>query len=208
MSRKPSSRTFASQSLHYAAVHSHVLQDVLARLDKAYQAFFRRVKRGEKAGYPRFKGRNRFHSFTCKEYGNGARLDSGGLVLAKIERISVHWSRPTQGIPKTVTISHEADGWYAAILCAAAPVQPLPPTGQETAIDLGIEALAPSPMGRASSRRAATVGLRGMSPNASAASRSGRRAATDGAKRLLRLPKPTRGRGASGGISITRRRSN
>jgi len=51
----------------YAAIHSHVLQDVLARLDKTYQAFFRRVQRGEKAGFPRFKGRNRFHSFTCKE---------------------------------------------------------------------------------------------------------------------------------------------
>jgi putative transposase len=48
----------------YAAIHSHILQDVLARLDKTYQAFFRRVQRGEKAGFPRFNGRNRFHSFT------------------------------------------------------------------------------------------------------------------------------------------------
>src|SRR5215831_4258449 len=48
----------------YAAVHSHVLQDVLARLDRTYQAFFRRVQCGEKAGFPRFKGRERFHSFT------------------------------------------------------------------------------------------------------------------------------------------------
>ena len=49
----------------YASIHSHILQDVLARLDKAYQAFFRRVQRGEKAGFPRFKGRygNRFRSF-------------------------------------------------------------------------------------------------------------------------------------------------
>jgi putative transposase len=88
----------------YAAIHSHVLQDVLARLDKTYQAFFRRVQQGEKAGFPRFKGRNRFHSFTFKEYGNGARLDNGSLVLFKIGRISVHWSRPIQGTPKTVTI--------------------------------------------------------------------------------------------------------
>jgi transposase len=50
----------------YTAIHSHVLQDVLARLDKTYQAFFRRIQRGEKAGFPRFKGRNRFHSFTYK----------------------------------------------------------------------------------------------------------------------------------------------
>src|SRR5262245_40135348 len=37
----------------YAAIHSHVLQDVLARLDKTYQAFFRRLKVGERAGFPR-----------------------------------------------------------------------------------------------------------------------------------------------------------
>jgi len=36
----------------YEAIHSHVLQDVLARLDKTYQAFFRRLKTGEKAGIP------------------------------------------------------------------------------------------------------------------------------------------------------------
>jgi putative transposase len=126
----------------YAAIHSHVLQDVLARLDKTYLAFFRRVQRGEKAGFPRFKGRNRFHSFTFKEYGNGARLDIGYLVLSKIGRIAVHWSRPIEGTPKTVTISKEADGWYVAFSCADVPTQPLPPTGQETGIDLGIEAFA------------------------------------------------------------------
>ncbi len=61
----------------YAALHSHILQDVLARLDKTYQAFFRRVANGEQPGFPRFQGRTRWHSFTYKEYGNGARLDNG-----------------------------------------------------------------------------------------------------------------------------------
>jgi putative transposase len=126
----------------YAAIHSHILQDVLARLDKTYQAFFRRVQRGEKAGFPRFKGRSRFHSFTFKEYGNGARLDNGFLALSKIGRISVHWSRPLEGTPKTVTISREADGWYVAFSCADVPVQPLPLTGQETGIDLGLQSFA------------------------------------------------------------------
>jgi putative transposase len=126
----------------YAAVHSHVLQDVLARLDKTYQAFFRRVRRGEKAGFPRFKGKNRYRSFTFKEYGNGARFDNGSLVLSKIGRIAVHWSRPIEGEPKTITISTEADGWYVAVSCAAVPTRPLPPTGQETGIDLGLEAFA------------------------------------------------------------------
>jgi putative transposase len=126
----------------YAAIHSHVLQDVLARLDKTYQAFFRRVQRGELAGFPRFKGRGRYHSFTFKEYGNGARLDNGALVLSKIGRISVHWSRPIAGTPKTVTISKEADGWYVAISCAEVPCTPLPLTSQKTGSDLGLESFA------------------------------------------------------------------
>jgi putative transposase len=126
----------------YAAIHSHVLQDVLARLDKTYQAFFRRVKAGERAGLPRFQGRNRYHSFTYKEYGNGAQLDNGFLVLSKIGRVAVRWSRPLDGTPKTVTISREADGWYVCFSCADVPTQPLPATGQETGIDLGIEAFA------------------------------------------------------------------
>ena len=131
----------------YAAIHAHVLQDVLARLDKTYQAFFRRVANGvangEKPGFPRFQGRTRWHSFTYKEYGNGARLegalDNGYLVLSKIGRIAVRWSRPIAGSIKTVTISHEADGWYVCFSCADVPIEPLPLTGKETGIDVGLK---------------------------------------------------------------------
>jgi putative transposase len=128
----------------YAAIHSHVLQDVPARLDRTYQAFFRRVQAAEKAGFPRFQGRNRYHSFTFKEYGNGARLDNDYLVLAKIGRIVVHWSRPVAGAVKIVTLSRDADGWYVACSCAEVPTQPLllPPTGQEMGIDAGLKAFA------------------------------------------------------------------
>jgi putative transposase len=126
----------------YAAIHSHVLQDVLARLDKIYQAFFHRVKAGEKAGFPRYQARTRWHSFTYKEVGNGASLDNGIVVLSKVGRIAVRWSRPIEVTPKTVTICRETDGWYVCFSCADVPVQPLLATGEETGIDLGIEAFA------------------------------------------------------------------
>jgi putative transposase len=135
-------KTIRAELSECAAIHAHILQGVLARLNKIYQAFFRRVQRGERAGFPRFKGRKRFHAFTFKEYGNGAQLDNGFLVLSKIGRISMPWSGRLQGTPKTVTITKEADGWYVAISCAEVPTQPLPPTGQETGIDLGLEAFA------------------------------------------------------------------
>jgi putative transposase len=116
------------------------VQDVLARLDKTYQAFFRRVRAGEKPSFPRFHGKNRYRSFTCKAYGNGARLDTGSLVLAKLGRIAVRWSRPVAGTIKTVTISKEADGWYASCSCVEVPTQPVPLTGKETGIDVGLRA--------------------------------------------------------------------
>src|SRR5215813_12164297 len=126
----------------YCDIHSQVLQDVLTRLDRAFQAFFRRIREGQTLGYPRFQGSNRYNSFTYKEYGNGATVDNGFLVLSKIGRIAVRWSRPLEGTPKTVTISKVADGWYVCFSCADVPVQLLPLTGQEMGIDLGLEAFA------------------------------------------------------------------
>jgi putative transposase len=125
----------------YAAVNSQVLQDVVLRVERAFQAFFRRVHAGETAGYPRFQGRTRYHSFTYPQVGEHgcARLDNGCLVLSKIGRVAMRWSRPLEGTPKTVTISHEADGWYAILSCADVPAQPLPPTGKETGIDVGLK---------------------------------------------------------------------
>lgn len=133
----------------YAAIHSHVLQDVLARLDTTYQAFFRRVQAGQTPGFPRFHGRNRFNSFTYKEFGNGARLDNGFLVLSKIGRVGLRWSRPLEGTPKTITIAREVDGWYVCFSCVDVPREPLPLTGQETGIDLGLESFwSPLPRSR------------------------------------------------------------
>jgi putative transposase len=96
----------------YAAIHSPGLHDVLARLDTTSQAFFRRLTSGEMPGFPRFQGKDRSHSFTYREDGNGARLENGHLVLAKMGRIAVRWSRPIEGTIKIVTSSQEADGGY------------------------------------------------------------------------------------------------
>jgi putative transposase len=125
----------------YRDITAQVLQDVLHRLDRAFQAFFHRVKAGEQPGYPRFQGRNRYNSFTYPQVGDhgGAVLDGGILSLSKIGRIPIRLHRPLQGTPKTVTISKEADGWYACISCAGVPTEPLPLTGRETGIDVGLK---------------------------------------------------------------------
>jgi putative transposase len=123
----------------YREVHAQVLQDVLRRVDKTYQAFFRRVQHGQTPGYPRFQGQNRYHSFTYPQYGNGAVLDGSLLSLSKIGRILVRIHRPLAGTPKTVTISREADGWYVLFSCADVPAAPLLRTGRETGIDVGLK---------------------------------------------------------------------
>jgi putative transposase len=78
-------------------VHSHVLQNVVQDLDKAFKAFFRRLKAGETPGYPRFKGRNRWKSFGFKEYGNGFKIDGRRLRLFGVGRVAVRWHRPIEG---------------------------------------------------------------------------------------------------------------
>ena len=122
---------FASQ------LHSHILQVVTADIDKAFQAFFRRVKAGEKAGYPRFKGNNRFDSFGLKEYGNGFKLDGRRLRLTGIGRVRVRWHRPLEGTIKTVRICRQAGEWYACFACEVQE-KPLEPTGREVGIDVGL----------------------------------------------------------------------
>jgi putative transposase len=118
-----------------------VLQDVSLRVERTFQAFFRRCAAGETPGYPRFQGRGRYTSLTYPQYGvhGGAVIDGGTLSLSKIGRIRIRLHRPLEGTPKTVTISREADGWYACISCADVPTTPLPPTGRETGIDVGLK---------------------------------------------------------------------
>ncbi len=129
----------------YAEVNAQVLQDVILRVERTYKDFFRRIRQGGQGegkrtpGYPRFQGQGRYHSFTYPQYGGGAVLDGRVLSLSKIGRIRIRVHRPLEGTPKTVTISREADGWYACIACADVPPQPLPRTGIETGIDVGLK---------------------------------------------------------------------
>jgi putative transposase len=144
--------TFAHQSAElplvkverpeYRNVFSQTLQDVLHRLDRAYQAFFRRVKAGDKPGFPRFQGRNRYDSFTYPQYGNGATLDYQGgkwgtLTLAKLGTLKVRMHRAVQGQIKTVTIRRDGDQWFVCFSCLV-EATPLPETDTATGVDLGL----------------------------------------------------------------------
>jgi len=127
----------------YAAIHVHLLQDAITRLDRSFRAFFRRVKAGEKPGYPRFKGRDRYRTFTFKDAvnNNGVRIVAGGarVRLAGIGNVKLNLHRPIDGLIKqaSVTLSGD-DHWYVAFACDGVPAKPLPSTGRSVGIDVGI----------------------------------------------------------------------
>src|SRR5579884_1687470 len=92
----------------YQEIASHVLQDVILRLKRAYDHFFRRVQNGEQPGYPRFQGRNRYDSF-CYPDGAGWKLDGHtrpadkkgivrvNLKLTRIGTVKLHLHRDMAG---------------------------------------------------------------------------------------------------------------
>jgi len=85
-------------------IYSQVLQDALKRLDKTFKSFFSRAKRKEKAGFPRFKGQNRYDSFTFPQANGCFRLDGNNLYLSKIGKVKIRLSRDMTGKVKTCTI--------------------------------------------------------------------------------------------------------
>jgi len=119
-------------------VPSQTLQDVIERVDRAFQGFFRRVKSGEKPGYPRFRGYNRYDSFTLKQA--GWKLIDSQLIISKLGTFNIILHRPIEGNIKSVTIRKSASGkWYVCFSCDNVPLKPLPKTGKEIGIDMGCE---------------------------------------------------------------------
>jgi putative transposase len=133
-------KEFRATSPWGGQVYNHVLQVVVEDLDRAFQAFYRRVKAGVKPGYPRFKGRNRFSSFGYKEYTSGFKVNGRRLRLTGIGRIAVRWHRPLEGVIKTLRIHYQAGKWYACFACQVEQ-QTLPTSGNSIGVDVGIASL-------------------------------------------------------------------
>ena len=119
-------------------------QATLRRLDKAFVAFFRRVKAKRTAGYPRFRGVGWFDTVEFPKDGDGCRWDSTPhdpvtrVRLQGVGHVRVHRHRPVTGTVKTVSVKREGTRWYVILSCVDVPAQPLPATGRTVGIDLGI----------------------------------------------------------------------
>lgn len=117
-------------------VHSQVLQNVAVRIDLAFKAFFRRVKAGEKPGYPRFRGPNRYDSFTYPQ--SGYRIEDSRVFLSKIGHVKAVIHRPLEGTVKTATVRKTATGkWFVCLSCEVEP-EPLPESTEAVGVDVGL----------------------------------------------------------------------
>lgn len=134
----------------YDDVYSQVSQDVLRRLSKAFDNFFRRVKGGEKPGHPRFKSHARYDSFTYVQ--SGFKLVGDILILSKIGSVKIKQHRPIEGTIKTCTIKRESNGWYVIFACETES-SPLPKTGKFVGIDVGLSKFATLTTGEAIDNR-------------------------------------------------------
>ncbi len=130
---------------YYARLNSWSARNTLRNLDKAFKAFFRRVKTGEKPGYPRFKSKDRFNSFTFDMggHGSGCKITNRKLRLQDIGTIRVRWHREIAADAqiKQATIIRENDKWF---VCFSVDVpQPSPSCGfGSVGVDVGLKAFA------------------------------------------------------------------
>ncbi|WP_228011008.1 RNA-guided endonuclease InsQ/TnpB family protein [Nonomuraea phyllanthi] len=123
-------------------------QATLRRLDKAFRAFFERVKSGRTPGFPRFKGRGWFDTVQWPKDGDGCRWDSQPhhpaatyVRLQGIGHVRVHQHRRVSSTVKTISVKREGFRWYVVLSCDDAPAQPLPATGAVAGIDMGVASL-------------------------------------------------------------------
>lgn len=119
-----------------AAIYSQVLQDVLRRLDRTFQEFFRRIKKANsKAGFPRFRSCSRYNSFTYPQSGFSL---NGQLWLSKIGNLRIRVDRQIKGKIKTLTIVRSATGkWYACFSVEIESTQPNP-SNNAIGVDVGL----------------------------------------------------------------------
>jgi len=119
-------------------------QATLRRLDKAFAAFFRRVKAGQTPGYPRFRGVSWFDTVDFPKDGDGCRWNSTPhdpvtrVRLQGVGHVKVHQHRPVVGKVRTVSVKREGRKWFVVLTADQEHPEPLPATGSVVGIDLGI----------------------------------------------------------------------
>lgn len=130
-----------SANPYFARLNFSSAQATMRRLDKAFRSFFRRVKAGEKAGYPRFKSVDRFNSIEFPSHGDGIRFHGERLRVQHVGmvRVKLHRPLPEGADIRTLTVTREAGRWFIEVCCRMAEVAIAPSGLPAAGIDVGIE---------------------------------------------------------------------
>lgn len=120
------------------------LQAALQDLDAAFQNFFRRVKKGEKPGYPRFKSKkNRHKSYKSKCVGTNIKVLGNAVQLPKLGLVKCRISKEVRGRILSATVSQNPSGkYFVALCCTDVEIEPLPSTGAVVGLDMGLKSFA------------------------------------------------------------------
>ena len=120
------------------------LQASLQTLDTAYQNFFRRVKQGEKPGYPRFKSkRDHRQSYKSKCVGTNIKVLDRAVQIPKLGHVKCRVSKEVKGRILSATVSRNPSGkYFVALCCTDVEVETLPPAGAVVGLDMGLKSFA------------------------------------------------------------------
>lgn len=148
----------------YATIPSDMQRGALSRIDNAFKDFFRRCKRGVKPGYPRFRSARRWRSLVIDSPERarvGKLFVAGGsrIAIPILGKVKIKMHRPVEGRVMSMKIVHDIGKWYVCFACDGVQPKPLPPTGHDVGVDMGIKTFAatsdgelfenPKPFGRA-----------------------------------------------------------
>lgn len=125
-------------------VDATALQSSIHDLDTAFQNFFRRVKNGNKPGYPKFKSKREHRkSFKSKKVCENISVVGNRIKLPKLGLVKCKVSREVQGRILSATVSQNQSGkYFVALCCTDVEIEQLPKTGAVVGVDLGIKDLA------------------------------------------------------------------
>jgi putative transposase len=131
---------FRQRSPQVADFPSAIQRDPLRRVDRAFQAFFRRVKSGEKPGYPRFKAKTQYDSFSVDSCNFCLQGKTVNVVKLGGFRFNTHYK--IKGKPKVLHVSRRGKHWIANLVCDIGPAPEQVAISSAVGIDLGLTTLA------------------------------------------------------------------
>jgi len=121
------------------SVSLQAMRSSIDRLDKSYKSFFRRCKSGEKPGYPRFKGKDRFNSFGIGRV--EPNLELKRVRVPNLGCVKLGLYRPIKGEVLNTMIKKSCGKWYVAFQCHLGPAPPKIAVSKAVGIDLGLTSL-------------------------------------------------------------------